>query len=1021
MELQNCVRCNLYNTSSTIYKWRSAFMRKLVFMLILSLLTVFATHSNAASVYIATNSRTYHCDRNCPELNTDNVIEFNSPKEADVVGAIPCRHCKLTTGKPNYNVRNVLPNPVITNGSLGEFKHGTFPSPPLGDFTHVGVDLIAACGSDVYTFADGQVKEVIDNTNDEDYKTLGYMVLIEHPASLIGKKFYTLYLHMQGSPEVKIGDQVKSGSTVIGKVGDTGKAFGCHTHFEIRYFPERYSKWGNIYGPGDQQASEYLKQNWEDPLAFFRKYPTGLKLDKSDERDNNMVKVETENDNQEKQSIVDNNATQTEVISNEGVYVGDIKDGKKNGWGTFTWPNGNKYVGVWKDDKKHGRGTLTAPDDRKYIGEWKDDKQHGQGTMTWSDGKKYIGEYKNGKKHGHGTYILSGGTKLVGEWKNGALPEHGTTTLPNGDKYVGDLKNGKKHGQGTYAWPDGSKYVGEWKDNKQHGYGTNTWPDDQKYVGEHRDGKKHGHGTLTLPSGTKLVGEWKNGAMPEHGTTTLPNGDKYVGDLKNGKKHGQGTYAWSDGSKYVGEWKDNKHHGQGTKTWPDGKEYVGEWKDGKRYDSSFDRFISKSSKQTSVYSTKNSREYHMRNCSKLNTNDLIEFASQQKADSAGAVPCKYCNPSTIMKEISTPSSQRVVRKTNLQDNNYVSGLRWLNDNINGEDCQVQLWSPWTEISYSIWSGECKNGKAHGEGMLQLFSDERLIWNVNASESKGVLLEEGRLSFAVDKSRINIVQYKCSHEDNLVNISVDDAVDISQDLIAKELLLMGAKFGHNNCPEVKKISVILDKNPNNDHRWRGTYHANIYGTFEYTDRLNGKEYDNKIGRSHLQEIKREWEDAQAEQRRIAKADRQRRKEELRAKQEDLRAKAKREAKDKAKARLSEFYVKNNAIAFMSETTTPSIDELFANPFVYEDKTIVVVVNFEQMQSATSAIFSVAQKGIVVLPPMLVVSSIPKGMFKVASAKYFLAGNVLGNTELVLPLLGQTQVPHLKFVDVLFANK
>lgn len=329
-------------------------MQKLVFMLILSLLTVFATHSNAASVYIATNSRTYHCDRNCPELNTDNVIEFGSPEEADALGAIPCGHCKLTTGKLNYNVKNVLPNPVITNGSLGEFRHGTFPSPPLGEYTHVGVDLVAPCGSDVYAFADGRVKDVIDNTNDKDYKTLGYMVLIEHPESLIGKKFYTLYLHMQGPPEVITGDLVTGGSTVIGKVGETGKAFGCHTHFEIRYFPERFSTWGNIYGPGDQRVSEYLKQNWENPIAFFNKYPNGLKLVKSGDTVNNLVKAE--NDNQEKKSIGSENTTHAEVVFDEGVYV-EAEDFAKNyglkfkeGIGFYVAIDGVPYPLGWTKD-----------------------------------------------------------------------------------------------------------------------------------------------------------------------------------------------------------------------------------------------------------------------------------------------------------------------------------------------------------------------------------------------------------------------------------------------------------------------------------------------------------------------------------------------------------------------------------------------------------------------------------------------------------------------------------------------
>ena len=33
----------------------------------------------------------------------------------------------------------------------------------------------------------------------------------------------------------------------------------------------------------------------------------------------------------------------------------------------------------------------------KYVGEYKDGKRNGQGTQTWLDGRKYVGEYKDGK------------------------------------------------------------------------------------------------------------------------------------------------------------------------------------------------------------------------------------------------------------------------------------------------------------------------------------------------------------------------------------------------------------------------------------------------------------------------------------------------------------------------------------------------------------------------------------------------------------------------------------------------
>jgi len=107
-------------------------------------------------------------------------------------------------------------------------------------------------------------------------------------------------------------------------------------------------------------------------------------------------------------------------------------------WKTFrdkdTQP---KYKGQVENGKPNGQGTYTNPDGEKYVGEWKDGEKHGQGTYTWSDGRKYVGEYKDDKKHGHGTFIWS-----------------------NGDKYVGEYKDGEENSQGTYTWSNGDKYVG---------------------------------------------------------------------------------------------------------------------------------------------------------------------------------------------------------------------------------------------------------------------------------------------------------------------------------------------------------------------------------------------------------------------------------------------------------------------------------------------------------------------------------------------------------------------------------
>ena len=52
----------------------------------------------------------------------------------------------------------------------------------------------------------------------------------------------------------------------------------------------------------------------------------------------------------------------TEWVDTYGIYVGEYKDGKKNGQGTMTYPDGNKYIGEYKDDKMHGQATLTSAD-----------------------------------------------------------------------------------------------------------------------------------------------------------------------------------------------------------------------------------------------------------------------------------------------------------------------------------------------------------------------------------------------------------------------------------------------------------------------------------------------------------------------------------------------------------------------------------------------------------------------------------------------------------------------------------
>ena len=50
--------------------------------------------------------------------------------------------------------------------------------------------------------------------------------------------------------------------------------------------------------------------------------------------------------------------------------MGDYKENKRTGKGTYYWHNGDKYVGEWKNDKRDGEGTFYNNDGKIVIGIW---------------------------------------------------------------------------------------------------------------------------------------------------------------------------------------------------------------------------------------------------------------------------------------------------------------------------------------------------------------------------------------------------------------------------------------------------------------------------------------------------------------------------------------------------------------------------------------------------------------------------------------------------------------------------
>ena len=79
--------------------------------------------------------------------------------------------------------------------------------------------------------------------------------------------------------------------------------------------------------------------------------------------------------------------------------------------------------GCWENDKLNGFGrTITS--EGCYIGDFKDGKMHGFGTYYHKDGRKYIGQWEKDRRHGQGTkYKIDGSVKRSGIWRKNSFVE----------------------------------------------------------------------------------------------------------------------------------------------------------------------------------------------------------------------------------------------------------------------------------------------------------------------------------------------------------------------------------------------------------------------------------------------------------------------------------------------------------------------------------------------------------------------------------------------------------------------
>ena len=90
------------------------------------------------------------------------------------------------------------------------------------------------------------------------------------------------------------------------------------------------------------------------------------------------------------------------ALQNEGIYIGQWKNGKRDGKGIMTWPDKSSFEGNFKEDEVSGFGKIVHSNGDIYEGEWDKNKANGFGVFTYANG-----QINQGFLHNYFFYLIN--------------------------------------------------------------------------------------------------------------------------------------------------------------------------------------------------------------------------------------------------------------------------------------------------------------------------------------------------------------------------------------------------------------------------------------------------------------------------------------------------------------------------------------------------------------------------------------------------------------------------------------
>lgn len=261
--------------------------------------------------------------------------------------------------------------------------------------------------------------------------------------------------------------------------------------------------------------------------------------------------------NEGSEDVIKQRKEQYKELEN-GIYIGEMLNGKLEGKGNLQYYVGDVYSGEFADDQKNGEGEYTYADGSVYTGGYKDGKREGNGTFQFADGSVYKGQWQNDYIQGEGEYKKSNGDVLKGVFKENALADGTYKYTDDEGTYTLRLKNGRLTGEARAVLSNGDTYDGKVENGKFSGTCSITYDDGDTYSGGVAQGLKSGTGTYHWKGdGDYYSGKWNKDKMSGSGEYhyTKETFPYMKGNFQNNKPNGTCTYYKSKSVKYTTYWK----------------------------------------------------------------------------------------------------------------------------------------------------------------------------------------------------------------------------------------------------------------------------------------------------------------------------------------------------------------------------------------------------------------------------------------------------------------------------------